>query len=139
MIIHNYILFILIFIRAIVNNDYEKACQRIHELEILIAEQRQILSMKESEQNNFRQLYDDQRQALFDSQSSLKQYDEKLRRQRAHIQQLKAAKQDRVTIYGRYTIPILKEIENQAHRFKQLPIGPVGKILILYEVSKVTI
>ncbi|CAF5028968.1 unnamed protein product, partial [Rotaria sp. Silwood1] len=116
--------------KATVNNDYDKACKRIEELQISIAEQRQILSMKEGEQVNFRQLFDDERQSLFDDQSILKQYEDSLRRQRGIIQQLKAAKQDRVTIYGRHTISILKEIEKQAHRFKQIPIGPVGKIFV---------
>ena len=95
---------------------------------ILVAEQRQILSMKESEQGNFKQLDADERQALFEDQAVVKQHEELLRKRRGGIQQLKAAKQDRVTIYGRYTLAILKEIEKQAHRFKQMPIGPVGKI-----------
>ncbi|CAF3385119.1 unnamed protein product [Rotaria sp. Silwood1] len=119
--------------KATVNNDYDKACKRIEELQISIAEQRQILSMKEGEQVNFRQLFDDERQSLFDDQSILKQYEDSLRRQRGIIQQLKAAKQDRVTIYGRHTISILKEIEKQAHRFKQIPIGPVGKHIRLVD------
>jgi hypothetical protein len=89
--------------------------------------------MKESEQVNFRQLYDDERQTLFDDQSALKQHEDSLRKRRGVIQQLKAAKQDRVTIYGRYTLAILKEIEKQAHRFKQMPIGPVGKTLKFLE------
>jgi hypothetical protein len=83
--------------------------------------------MKENEQVNFRQLFDDERQTLFDDQSAAKQQEDNLRKRRAHIVQLKAAKQDRITIYGRYTLAILKEIEKQASRFKQLPIGPVGK------------
>ncbi|CAF0907345.1 unnamed protein product [Rotaria sordida] len=119
--------------KATANNDYDKVYKRIDELQILIAEQRQILSMKENEQVNFRQLYDDERQSLFDDQSVLKQHEDSLRRRRAIIQQLKAAKQDRVTIYGRYTISILKEIEKQAHRFKQIPIGPVGKHIRLVD------
>ncbi len=36
-----------------------------------------------------------------------------------------------MTIYGRYTLAILKEIEKQAHRFKQMPIGPVGQTFFL--------
>ena len=84
--------------------------------------------MKENEHVNFRQLYDDERQVLFNDQTAIKQHEESLRKRRGGILQLKAAKQDRVTIYGRYTLAILKEIEKQAHRFKQLPIGPVGKI-----------
>ncbi|CAF4246586.1 unnamed protein product [Rotaria socialis] len=119
--------------KATGNNDYEKACQRINELHILINEQRQILSMKESEQGNFRQLYDDERQTLFNDQSTLKQHEDTLRRKRGGIQQLKAAKQDRVTIYGRYTLAILKEIDKHAHRFKQIPIGPVGKHIRLVD------
>lgn len=83
--------------------------------------------MKENEQTNFRQLYDDERQRLFDEQAAIKQHEDSSRKRRGHIQQLKAAKQDRVTIYGRYTLAILKEIERQANRFKQMPIGPVGK------------
>lgn len=110
------------------NNDYERVRQRMEELQVSIAEQRQILSMKENERGNFRQLQDDERQAQFDEQSVLKQHEDTLRKRRGNIQQLKAAKQDRVTIYGRYTTAILKEIQNQAHRFKQMPIGPVGKI-----------
>lgn len=108
------------------NNEYDKVRQRIDELQVLIAEQRQILSMKENERGNFRQLQDDERQAQFEEQSTLKQHEETLRKRRGHIQQLKAAKQDKVTIYGRHTMAILKEIQNQAHRFKQMPIGPVG-------------
>ncbi|CAF0863734.1 unnamed protein product [Adineta ricciae] len=115
------------------NTDYDRVRQRIEELQVLIAEQRQILSMKENEQANFRQLYDDERQALFDDQTAVKQHEESLRKRRGHIQQLKAAKQDRVTIYGRYTLAILKEIERQAHRFKQLPIGPVGRHIHLID------
>ncbi len=84
--------------------------------------------MKENERGNFRQLQDDERQAQFEDQATLKQHEESLRKRRGVIQQLKAAKQDRVTIYGRYTMAILKEIEKQSHRFKQMPIGPVGKI-----------
>jgi DNA gyrase/topoisomerase IV subunit A len=117
------------FSRETGHNDYDKVRQRIDELQILIAEQRQILSMKENEQANFRQLYDDERQTQFDDQADIKQREEALRKRRGIIQQLKAAKQDRMTIYGRYTAAILKEIEKQAHRFKQMPIGPVGKIL----------
>lgn len=98
----------------------------MEELKILIAEQRQILSMKENEQGNFRQLYDDERQKLYDNQNTIRQHEELLRKRRGQIQQLKAAKDNRVTIYGRYTLAILKEIERQAHRFRQLPIGPVG-------------
>lgn len=86
--------------------------------------------MKESERGNFRQLQDDERQAQFEDQSAVKQHEDSLRKRRGVIQQLKAAKQDRVTIYGRYTTAILNEIEKQAHRFKQKPIGPVGKISI---------
>ncbi|UJR35462.1 hypothetical protein I4U23_028218 [Adineta vaga] len=115
------------------NTDYDKVRQRIEELQVLIAEQRQILSMKENEQGNFRQLYDDERQVLFDDQTAVKQHEESLRKRRGMIQQLKAAKQDRVTIYGRYTLAILKEIEKQAHRFKQLPIGPVGRHIHLID------
>jgi len=89
--------------------------------------------MKENEQVNFRQLYDDERQTLFDGQSALKEQEASLRKKRGHIQHLKAAKQDRVTIYGRYTLSILKEIEKQAHRFKQIPIGPVGKTYRRFE------
>jgi hypothetical protein len=107
--------------------DYDRTRQRIEELQVSIAEQRQVLSMKENEQMNFRQLYDDERQALFDSQAAFKQQEDALRRRRGHIVQLKAAKDNRLTIYGRYTLPILKEIERQANRFKQMPIGPVGK------------
>jgi hypothetical protein len=84
--------------------------------------------MKENEQVNFRQLFDDERQTFFDDQTAVKQQEESLRKRRGVIQQLKAAKQDRVTIYGRHTLAILKEIEKQAHRFKQLPIGPIGKV-----------
>ena len=83
--------------------------------------------MKEGEQVNFRQLYDDERQVQFDDQAALKQHEDSFRKRRGVIQQLKAAKQDRVTIYGRHTLSILKEIEKQSHRFKQPPIGPVGK------------
>ena len=116
--------------RATANTDYDRMCQRIDELQVLIAEQRHILSMKENEQINFRQLYDDERQILFDDQGVLKQHEDSLRRQRSIIQQLKAAKQDRITIYGRYTIAILQDIQKYAHKFKQIPIGPVGKISI---------
>jgi hypothetical protein len=89
--------------------------------------------MKENEQINFRQLNDDERQTLFDDQAALKQHEDSLRKRRSVIQQLKAAKQDRVTIYGRYTLAILKEIEKQAHKFKQMPIGPVGKHIRLVD------
>jgi hypothetical protein len=85
--------------------------------------------MKENEHSNFQQLHNDERQIQFDDQAILKQHEDSLRKRRGHIQQLKAAKQDRVTIYGRYTLSILKEIEKQSHRFKQIPIGPVGKII----------
>ena len=115
-------------IRANENTDYDRTRQRLDELQVSIAEQRQILSMKENEQVNFRQLLDDERQTLFDAQAALKLQEETVRKRRGAIQQLKAAKQDRVTIYGRYTLAILKEIDRQASRFKQIPIGPVGKI-----------
>jgi hypothetical protein len=84
--------------------------------------------MKENEHANFKQLFNDERQVQFEDQAALKQHEDSLRKRRGVIQQLKAAKQDRVTIYGRYTLSILKEIEKQTHRFKQVPIGPVGKI-----------
>ena len=83
--------------------------------------------MKENEYNNFRQLFNDEKQNQFDEQGVLKQLEESLRKTRAAIQQFKGAKNDRVTIYGRYTSAILNEIQRQAQRFKQLPIGPVGK------------
>lgn len=113
--------------RASENTDYDRTRLRMDELQVSIAEQRQILSMKENEQVNFRQLFDDERQKLFDSQAAVKQQEDNLRKRRGIIQQLKAAKDNRVTIYGRYTLAILKEIDRQANRFKQLPIGPVGK------------
>ncbi|CAF4894696.1 unnamed protein product, partial [Rotaria sp. Silwood1] len=47
----------------------------------------------------------------------------------------KPVKQDRVTIYGRYTLAILKEIEKQAYRFKQIPIEPVGKHTCLIDIK----
>ncbi len=122
------------FSRQTGNNDYDKVRQRIDELQILIAEQRQILSMKENERGNFRQLQDDERQEQFENQSAVKQHEESLRKRRGVIQQLKAAKQDRVTIYGRYTTAILKEIDKQAHRFKQMPIGPVGKMKNMLDI-----
>ncbi|CAF1392722.1 unnamed protein product [Adineta steineri] len=119
--------------KATGNNDYDRVRQRMEELQISIAEQRQILSMKENEQVNFRQLYDDERQIQFNDQAAVKQHEDSLRKRRGHIQHLKAAKEDRVTIYGRYTLSILKEIEKQAHRFKQMPIGPVGKHIRLID------
>ncbi|CAF3888418.1 unnamed protein product, partial [Rotaria sp. Silwood1] len=48
---------------------------------------------------------------------------------------VKTVKQDRVTIYGRYTLAILKEIEKQAYRFKQIPIEPVGKHTCLIDIK----
>ena len=122
--------------RASGNTDYDKVRQRIEELQVSIAEQRQILSMKENEQVNFRQLFDDERQALFEEQAAVKQQEDSLRKRRGIIQQLKAAKQDRVTIYGRHTLAILKEIEKQAHRFKQMPIGPIGTIASIRRRSR---
>jgi hypothetical protein len=113
--------------RATGDTDYDKVRERMDELQELIAEQRQILSMKENEQVNFRQLLNDERQTHFEDQGVVKQHEDALRKRRGIIQNLKAAKQDRVTIYGRYTLAILKEIERNAKRFKQLPIGPVGK------------
>ena len=115
------------------NDDYEKVRQRMEELQVLIAEQRQILSMKENERGNFRQLQDDERQAQYEDQSVIKQHEESLRKRRGLIQQWKAGRQDRGTIFGRYTTAILKEIERQAHRFKQLPIGPIGKHIELID------
>lgn len=113
--------------KATENTDYDRVRQRIEELQISIAEQRQILSMKENEQTNFRQLLDDERQRLFDQQSAVKEQEDAVRKRRGMIQQLKGAKDNHVTIYGRHSLAILKEIERNAQRFKQMPIGPVGK------------
>ena len=110
------------------NTDYDRIRQRLDELQVSIAEQRQILSMKENEQGNFRQLLDDERQVLFEHQSAIKQQEDTVRKRRGTIQQLKGAKDNHVTIYGRHTLAILKEIERHAHRFQQIPIGPVGQI-----------
>ncbi|CAF3961641.1 unnamed protein product, partial [Rotaria sp. Silwood1] len=82
-----------------------------------------------------KQLFNDKQQNLFDEQALLKQHEDSLRKRRGHIQQLKAVKQDRVTIYGRYTLAILKEIEKQAYRFKQIPIEPVGKHTCLIDIK----
>ncbi|CAF1388850.1 unnamed protein product [Rotaria sp. Silwood1] len=82
-----------------------------------------------------KQLFNDKQQNLFDEQALLKQHEDSLRKRRGHIQQLKAVKQDRVTIYGCYTLAILKEIEKQAYRFKQIPIEPVGKHTCLIDIK----
>ena len=117
--------------RATENTDYDRVRQRIEELQVSIAEQRQILSMKENEQTNFRQLLDDERQRLFEQQSAVKEQEDTVRKRRGMIQQLKGAKDNHLTIYGRHTLAILKEIERNAQRFKQMPIGPVGRTFFL--------